>query len=211
MVNYEGTQREWIIPCNLKFYDIAESLKNLKIIDWKQTLQMKNARVGDLVYMYCKPTKGAGWICFKGAILEVNKTESLIDDSKYAVDGEKPVGPCFSMAMFREYDLSEELTYEQLKQHGLKSRLQGPTVVSGSVAEYLHYCDDLQRASDRFMGSIPDTCLFDFPIAVNEILSDHAKSVKKKKECQEVIVYPKGTKVKENPDGTITVIPPKRK
>ena len=175
----KDTQKEWIIPCNVNYYDISSALSALKIIDWKQPVQMNNANVGDLVYIYCK-SKGTGSVAYKGAILEVNKTEDIIDDSAYS--GEKPQeGRYFELAVFREYSI-EGLEYSKLKENGLKSRLQGPTIVKDTVAEYLHKCDDIQRNMDRADGTIPNTCLPDFPIKIYEILSH--ESLKNKKEYE---------------------------
>lgn len=160
--------REWIIPCNVEYYDIDNALRDLKIIDWRQTTQLNNAQVGDIVYFYCK-NKKQGAIWYKGAILAVNKTENHIDDSKYAKNGSDTVGPFIELAVFRVYELSNELTYSKLKEHGLASRLQGPTVIKGSVADYLHECDFRQAQYDRFSGDIADVCLFPFPIQARDI------------------------------------------
>lgn len=116
-------QREWIIPCNTDYYDINNALVALKIIDWKQPVQMNNANVGDLVYMYCKPSGKTGSILYKGAILEVNKNENIIDDSDYYYDNSFTEGPFCSLAMFRVYELGDDLSYPKLKEAGLKSRL----------------------------------------------------------------------------------------
>lgn len=164
-------QREWILPCNINIYDVSNALRDLKRIDWRQTKQLNNAHVGDIVYIYCKDKK-PGEIRYKGAILAVNKTDNLIDDSKYILDGSVTSGPCVEIAVFREYELTDELRYSDLKKHGLLSTLQGPTVIKGEVAEYLHECDDIQRTVDRHVGELPDTCLFPFPININEIRND---------------------------------------
>ena len=167
-------QKEWIIPCNTDYYDIDNALIALKIIDWKQPVQMNNANVGDIVYMYCKPSGKTGNILYKGAILEVNKNENIIDDSDYYSDNSFVDGPFCSLAMFRVYELGDDLSYAKLKEAGLKSRLQGPVIVKGELADYLHSCDERQRQLDRFEGSIPDECLVPFPISVNEYPSDAA-------------------------------------
>lgn len=164
--------KEWIIPCNTDYYDIDNALAALKIIDWKQPVQMNNANVGDLVYMYCKPSGKTGSILYKGAILEVNKTENIIDDSEYYNDDSFVEGPFCTLAMFRAYELGDDLSYSKLKAAGLKPKLQCPIIVKGALAEYLHECDARQRQADRFEGSIPDECLVPFPIVVNEITSD---------------------------------------
>lgn len=170
-------QREWIIPCNTDYYDINNALVALKIIDWKQPVQMNNANVGDLVYMYCKPSGKTGSILYKGAILEVNKNENIIDDSDYYYDNSFTEGPFCSLAMFRVYELGDDLSYPKLKEAGLKSRLQGPVIVKGTLADYLHSCDNRQRQIDRFEGTIPDECLADFPFPISEITTGDANSV----------------------------------
>lgn len=78
MNNY-NEPKEWIIPCNANSYDIRGALKKLQKLDWRQTKQLTNASVGNLVYLYCK-YNGKGAIWFKGAILKVNKTEDFVDD-----------------------------------------------------------------------------------------------------------------------------------
>lgn len=167
MNNY-NEPKEWIIPCNANSYDIRGALKKLKILDWRQTKQLTNASVGDLVYLYCK-YNGKGAIWFKGAILKVNKTEDFVDDSEFSLESNTYYdGRCMEIAMFREYDDVEDLTYDKLKEAGLKSKLQGAVGINESVAEYLHEIDKKQRAFDRFNGSIPDTCLVDFPIEIYE-------------------------------------------
>lgn len=172
-------QREWILPCNTEYYDLDNALRNLKRIDWRQTKQLKNAKVGDIVYIYCKNKKD-GAICYKGAILAVNKMENIIDDSKYSSDGSVSEGPCIEVAMFTEYDLPDVITYARLKEHGLLSRLQGPTVINGSVTDYLHECDELQRKinwSSGFFVDIPDTILYPFPIKINDNLNGKTENI----------------------------------
>ena len=36
---------DWVIPCNLKYYNVEGAFKNLKRIDWKQSA--KNIEIGD--------------------------------------------------------------------------------------------------------------------------------------------------------------------
>ncbi len=167
----KSLQKEWIIPCNLDYYDLPNALKKLKIIDWSQPRQMKNAHVGDMVYIYL--SKKPGEIRYKGAILAVGKTENIIDDSTFSKGGSGTEIPCFTIAVFREYTLEGKLKYSNLKETGLKSVLQGPTIAKGSLAEYLHKCDELQHELDKNGGKIPDVCLplSDFPIEINEIKS----------------------------------------
>lgn len=169
--------REWIIPCNTAEYDIFGALKELKRIDWKQSKQMNEALVGDLIYIYCKSLNGEGSICFKGAIISVNKKGSEVDDSIYSAGGIMTIDIYFELAMFREYELEDDLTYSKLKAAGLESELDEPILVSKAVAEYLHMCDEKQRRIDRIDGTIPDTCLYPFPISIQEIKGNRESSV----------------------------------
>ena len=170
--------KEWILPCNLNLYNLPEALSDLKIIDWHQPPQMKTAQVGDLVYIYCRG-KEIGSICYKGAILAVNKTENIIDDSKYYYSDKVTEGPCIEIAVFREYTLNTELTYKDLKDAGLTHTIRGPISIKGSVSDYLHLCDEKQRQADRLCGEIPDTCLAEFPIDIYEIVSDDVETTDK--------------------------------
>ncbi len=160
---------EWIIPCNVTYYRLRDALVDLKIIDWHQEHNLKNAQVGDIIYIYC--TKPVQSVCYKGAILAVNKKVATIDDSQYSIPpiDTMPPAPCMEIAVFREYDLGDELTLEKLHENGLKGYIQGSRRLNGTpVLDYLHKCDIMQRNVDRFVGTISDACLVDFPIAVDE-------------------------------------------
>lgn len=177
--------KEWIIPCNADTYDIRGALKELKIIDWRQTKQLKNAQVGDLFYLYCKQN-GQGSIWFKGAILKVNKTEGFIDDSKFSfIPDSYSEEPCIEIAMFREYGITELLTYTKLKEAGLKSKLQGATGVNESLAYYLHKCDDEQRYIDEYAG-VKETCLSRFPIIYYELKNSSLDDEENNEELQQI-------------------------
>ena len=41
---------QWIIPCNIKYYDVEGAFEKLKCLDWKQS--NKSIHVGDEVYIY---------------------------------------------------------------------------------------------------------------------------------------------------------------
>ena len=168
-----NNHQEWIIPCNADLYDIDGALRKLKIIDWYQNKMIKNAHVGDLVYIYCTSKHDVNRVKYKGAILAVNKYDNFIDDSEFDLTGTddyKVVGPCFTIAIFREYDFP--IDYKTMKEHGLKSKLMGPNKVKEDLSQFLHICDLKQKNSDIAQGILPDTCLKDFPIIIEENLQD---------------------------------------
>ena len=163
--------KEWILPFDSEDYDIYGALKGLKIIDWKQQTRQKNTNVGDIVYIYKKATATEeGAIIFKGAVLKTGKMDNFIDDSKFRLDGKTELHPPYmEIAMFRQYDIIDKLTYSKLKEAGLVSNLMGAETVKGSLLNYLHECDEEQKSIDRFDGYIPDTCLVNFPMEVREV------------------------------------------
>ena len=120
---------EWIIPCNLKYYNVEVAFKKLKTIDWKQSA--KNIFVGDIVYIYVgKPVSSIKYKC------RVNKTNLAsieIDDSEFVIHGEnyENYGRHMELELVHEY-ADTELTLEKLVENGLKGNIQGPRRVDSS-------------------------------------------------------------------------------
>ena len=162
---------EWLIPCNLLWYNLQGALTKLKKIDWQLVPAMKNSKPGDLVYIYCSPKKTPGSILYKGAILAVNKLNVTNDDTEFG--GSLDQGPNFELAVFREYDFDGELFFRELQKHGLKGSVMGPRKVRGELAEYLHFCDKKYIEAHKHDKAIPGTCLpfSKFPFDIDEQLS----------------------------------------
>ena len=72
---------EWIIPANLKYYDVFGELKRFDVIEWRQRL--KNVCEGDTVYIYLSALQR--YIAFKCIVEKVNicRDNCQIDDSIY--------------------------------------------------------------------------------------------------------------------------------
>ena len=72
---------EWIIPANLKYYDVFGELKRFGVIEWRQRL--KNVCEGDTVYIYLSALQR--YIAFKCIVEKVNmcRDNCEIDDSIY--------------------------------------------------------------------------------------------------------------------------------
>ena len=137
-----NARTEWLIPCNLDFYDLEGAFTKLKRIDWRQVPSMKNANVGDPVYIYCtsRKSKVPGAVKYKGVILKVNKPAVTIDDTEFG--GDPSLSPCFEVAAFHEYDEKDGLSFPELQAHGLKGAIMGPRKLSDEWGEYLHRCDE---------------------------------------------------------------------
>ena len=125
---------EWIIPCNLKYYNVEGAFKKLKMIDWKQSA--KNIFVGDIVYIYVgKPVSSIKYKC------RVNKTNLAsieIDDSEFVIHGEnyENYGRHMELELVHEY-ADTELTLGKLVENGLKGNIQGPRRVDSSIQKLI--------------------------------------------------------------------------
>lgn len=123
---------EWIIPCNIKFYDIIGAFEKFDRIDWKQST---NIEIGDVVYIYIGNPISA--IKYKCIAKKVDLNNAEIDDSEFIVDGEvyEDYGRYMELELVEAYG-DTELSYNVLKQNGLNS-VQGPSKVSNKLSDYI--------------------------------------------------------------------------
>ena len=126
---------EWIIPCNLKYYDVKGAFSKFKAIDWKQSA--KNICVGDIVYIYVgKPISA---IKYKCRVNKTNLSKVEIDDSEFVINGEnyENYGNHMERELIREY-ADTELTRDMLVENGLKGNIQGPRRVDVLIRESIN-------------------------------------------------------------------------
>lgn len=125
---------EWLIPCNLKYYDAIGAFKKLKRIDWKQSA--KSICVDDIVYIYVgKPISA---IKFKCRVTKVNLNSIEIDDSEFIINGEQYVnyGNHMELEFIKEYRDSD-LTISLLAENGLKGQVQGPRRIDSTISKLI--------------------------------------------------------------------------
>ena len=126
---------EWIIPCNLKYYDVKGAFSKFKAIDWKKSA--KNICVGDIVYIYVgKPISA---IKYKCRVNKTNLSKVEIDDSEFVINGEnyENYGNHMELELIREY-AGTELTRDMLVENGLKGTIQGPRRVDVLIQESIN-------------------------------------------------------------------------
>ena len=126
---------EWIIPCNLKYYDVKGAFSKFKAIDWKKSA--KNICVGDIVYIYVgKPISA---IKYKCRVNKTNLSKVEIDDSEFVINGEnyENYGNHMELELIREY-ADTELTRDMLVENGLKGNIQGPRRVDVLIRESIN-------------------------------------------------------------------------
>lgn len=114
---------EWIIPCNLRYYDVFGAFLNLKCVDWKQS--NRNIGVGDTVYIYVgRPISAIKYRC---KVKKVNLPFCKINDSAYVKIGDvyERYGNYMELEAIEEYD-DDFLTIAKMRECGLKGNIQSP-------------------------------------------------------------------------------------
>jgi hypothetical protein len=134
---------EWFVSGNPKKYDVIEAFKELKIIDWQQSTNIKEK---DTVYIYVSNTIQA--VRYKCRANIVNKKVQTIDDSKYNLSG-KFDG---TAGRYMELEVMGELfgpaySRKEMEKHGFSSP-QSPVHVPKQVKEYIDLIQKLQHSDE---------------------------------------------------------------
>ena len=123
----------YIVPCNLKYYDVFNAFNSLKKLDWKQ--RSKNVKTGDIVYVYV--SSPICEICFKCIVRKTNKPKSTIDDSAFTNDGSvfEDYGRYMELEMLEQYE--KKLPMSLLQSFGINGRIFSIRTLSDSQAELI--------------------------------------------------------------------------
>lgn len=124
----------WIIPCNVKYFDIVGLFKRQRLVCYKQST---NVQIGDTVYLYVGlPYSEVKYRC---SVLEVNMPTCYIDDDEFVINGKVYLdyGRFMTLLLDQEYT-SHELSLGFLHSIGIKGTVQGPMKLVKSLDEFLH-------------------------------------------------------------------------
>ena len=127
--------QNWIIPCNLKYYDVFGAFRDLKKLDWKQS--NPKIEIGDIVYIYVgAPVKA---IMFKCQVTKVGLDEIEIDDSAYSIVGEvyETYPKHMELKLIEQYE-NTLFPSDVLAEHGLKGRVMCQRRMEESVLEFIN-------------------------------------------------------------------------
>lgn len=122
---------EWIISSNPKYYDIDRAFRKLGSIEWQTKC---NIQKGDICYIYLGyDTKAIRYKCI--AISDIRNV-TTIDDSYY---GGNPTGVEYRCVEIKPigYYAGKGITYENLKEHGLKFSIRSPIRAVGELGDYI--------------------------------------------------------------------------
>lgn len=113
----------WIIPCDIKQYDVIKAFNNHEMIDWKQST---NINVGDIVYIYVGlPYSRIFYIC---NVIENNKSVNTINDEDCILDSKNYANSSRFMTLKFINDISKkDIGLNFFKLNDFKVSVQGPS------------------------------------------------------------------------------------
>ena len=124
----------WTISCNIDDYNLIETFKTFKCIEWKQILN--NVEINDIVYVYVGQPYSQ--IMYKCKINKINITTPSIDDRKYWSNPNEfgNYKRYMEIELLEDYSNNELFTYSNLKQYGL-SNIQSQASATETLINYI--------------------------------------------------------------------------
>ena len=128
---------KWIIPCNIKFFNLIEHFAHHNEVVWKA---YKSMSVGDSVYIYIGvPFKR---IMYKCEVIDKDLAFDIVEANQYAVRNKRvSYNSCYIKLKLIKKFSDERLSLEQLKENGL-----------GQVQMIARVCQDLEYYLDTIDG-----------------------------------------------------------
>lgn len=128
----------WIIPANPNRYRLAEVLRDMNTVDWRQH---NNFEVGDIVFIY--NSKPDSQILYRMEVIAVNLTaDETAIDRQYWVNPSEYDTSMLHNRFFRMIPLAENetslLKLADLLEHGLKGTPQGALKVKEPLLSYIN-------------------------------------------------------------------------
>lgn len=128
----------WIIPANPNRYKLADVLRDMECVDWRQH---NNFEIGDIVFIY--NSKPDSQILYKMEVIAVNLTgNETTADRQYWINPSEYDTSMMHNRFFRMRILVEnntdKLTLHDLYEHGLKGAPQGALKVKEPLLSYIH-------------------------------------------------------------------------
>lgn len=130
----------WIIPCNIKVFDVISHFKTNKRVVWRNAFTI---RKGDFAYLYL--SRPYGEIRYKCLVVNDAVDEDLLQANSYAIPAKKWTNYFSKKDKFIELEYLYEypegmLTFEKLKEHGL-GQVQIQARTDRRVQQFINDCE----------------------------------------------------------------------
>lgn len=137
----------WIFPTTVDKnkpyrYELDRAFDTLKTLYWGQS-RLKSIAVGDTVYIYASyPVQTLCWRCTVDAV-NVEPQNVDIDDSEFEHGCAPPDDAYVKLTATRKFSGTErfKLSYAEMQEHGLKSRMQAPFRPNAQLLAYINSID----------------------------------------------------------------------
>lgn len=115
MIGSDTMIENWIVPCNLKFFDVVDYFDNHETIIWKRGSAIHEK---DLVFIYIGAPLSE--IKFKCEVVQEKVSIDEIMKNKYAIKSDAPIkeNKYMKLRLLEKYP-DGVLSWGQLKKHGL--------------------------------------------------------------------------------------------
>ena len=141
--------KKWIIPSNLKQYDVIGAFQSLPELTWTQ--RFKSVKIGDLVYIYVSsPVSAIKYCCEVTATNLEDDSELIVDDEAFVRSGEyleRETNVFMRLKKIHEYD-DQVLSMDILHEHGLKGRIQGARSLPEGVEAFIDSLETRDNKTD---------------------------------------------------------------
>lgn len=142
---------KWIIPCNVKRFDVIEHFKTTDTVIWKNSFTIKT---GDIVYIYIGAPYGE--IRYRCVVISNNVDDDTLQANQYAIQ-EKPYNNYFSKKIkYVQLKLDIEFptglfTLSKLREHGL-GQVQIQARADRNLRAYIESVEATLTKGDGYIG-----------------------------------------------------------
>lgn len=144
-------EEKWIIPCNIKKFNVIEHFKNNDEVVWKNSFTI---RTGDIVYIYL----GAPYseIRYRCVVVSDTVSEEILQKNEYAIQSRLSNNYFSKKTKYIQLKLEHEfsegfLKLEKLKMHGL-GQVQIQARVNRNLRMYIEDKEKSLKEGDEKNG-----------------------------------------------------------
>ena len=133
---------KWIIPCNVKFFDVVQHFKENKRVVWKNSFTI---RKGDIAYIYLGQPYGE--IKYKCIVVSDTVDDEKLNANAYAIPQKKSNNYFSKKLKYIEMELVCEYPEGTFKFEDLKSNGLGQVQIQARADRHLQqYLSDMESS-----------------------------------------------------------------
>lgn len=138
----------WIIPCDIQQYDIINAFKSFNEIEWHETPQTKDIKIGDVVYIYV--TRPYSRLMYQCEVTKIGLTSSTIDDTRFMLNTSWTTDDgLFRLKLVKRVN-SLNLSIDDLNKNGLAGNVQGARKLDSKTEQYIKCINEKSENAPAF-------------------------------------------------------------